>query len=165
MGIAIFIIVAIAVAGFMVLQKDQEDMTLITDTTQDTSQIGTDTAPNAAGTSLAGSGDANKSDTPVSDAGEQDTNYTIDMFNFGFSIEQIKAAPGDTITVELTNSGGTHDFVIDELNVQSDTINTGGNAVVTFTIPPDAAGKTFDYYCSIMNHRAQGMVGQLVISE
>ncbi|HSP32239.1 MAG TPA: hypothetical protein VLO13_09590, partial [Halomonas sp.] len=97
---------------------------------------------NAAGTSLEGTG--NVDDTPQA-AAEQDLNVQISMSNYEFSKEVITASPGDTITVELTSSEGTHDFVIDELGVKSEVINTGAQALVTFTIPEDAAGKSYEY--------------------
>ncbi len=160
------IIVVLGVVGFLVTRDTPADRDVQTDTAQTQPEsVQQSTPSNAAGTSLAGSDQSGQSDTAAEDPGVQDQNYAIDMFNFGYSIEQIKAAPGDTITIDLSSSNGTHDFVIDELNVRSDTVNTGGNALVTFTIPQSAAGQTYEYYCSIMNHRAQGMVGKLVISE
>lgn len=97
-------------------------------------------------------------------AQEVDQTVSVDMKNFAFSTETISAAPGDTITVNLTTSSGSHDFVIDELGVASDTLGAGESDTVTFTIPEDAAGETYAFYCSIGNHRAQGMEGQLVIT-
>jgi plastocyanin len=90
--------------------------------------------------------------------------YTIDTRNFSFSIDQIKARPGEVIEIELTNSGGTHDFVIDELNVQSKTINTGQSTRFSISIPSDSQGKTFTFYCSVGNHRAQGMEGNIIVA-
>lgn len=93
----------------------------------------------------------------------QGSTHELVMNNFSFSKQSITASPGDTVTINLTNTGGTHDFKIDELNVQSKTISSGGTDTVTFTIPPDASG-SFEYYCSIGNHRALGMVGTLIIN-
>lgn len=162
----LIIIAVIGVVSFLVIRDMPADSEMREDTAQTQPEATQrSTSSNAAGTSIAGSDQSGQSDTAAQDPGIQDQNYVIDMFNYGYSIEQIKAAPGDTITIDLTSSNGTHDFVIDELNVRSDTINTGGNALVTFTIPESAAGQTYEFYCSIMNHRAQGMVGQLIISE
>jgi plastocyanin len=85
--------------------------------------------------------------------------------NFEFSENKINAKPGDIVTVEYSVDGGSHDFVIDALGVQSDVLSGDDSTTVTFTIPEDAAGETYSFYCSIGNHRAQGMEGQLVISE
>ncbi len=90
--------------------------------------------------------------------------YTIDMFSFGYSLENITASPGDTITIKLTNSKGTHNFVIDELEVESDTTQAGEETQVTIEIPQGTEpGTEYAFYCSIGNHRAQGMEGTLTI--
>lgn len=93
------------------------------------------------------------------------SSYTVDSFSFGYSIERLEAAPGETVTINLTNSGGSHDFVIDELGVATTIIGTGETDSVTFTIPEDAAGETYEFYCSVGNHRELGMVGELIVSE
>jgi plastocyanin len=95
---------------------------------------------------------------------ENVTSMTIDMFAFGYSVEQITASPGETLALTLTNSGGMHDFDIDELNVDTPVIETGQESQVTFTIPADAApGTTYTYYCSVGDHRAQGMEGTITV--
>ncbi len=92
------------------------------------------------------------------------TEMTVDMFNFGYSEETIEATPGETLNIELTNSDGYHDFMIDELDVDSGRTNAGEVTSVTFTVPEDAApGTTYEYYCSVGSHRAQGMVGTLEV--
>jgi uncharacterized cupredoxin-like copper-binding protein len=50
-------------------------------------------------------------------------------------------------------------LVIDELNVATKQISEGGTDSVTFTVPASAAGKSFEFYCSVGNHRQMGMVG------
>jgi len=96
----------------------------------------------------------------------ENSDQTVDivMSNFEFSQNKIEAKPGDTVTINLSVDSGSHDFVIDELDVQSETIGSSDTDMVTFTIPEDAAGQTHAYYCSIGNHRSQGMEGELVIS-
>lgn len=88
----------------------------------------------------------------------------IDSFSYGYSVTELTMKPGETKAIKLTNSGGLHDFVIDELGVHSKDINEGETDTFTITIPDDAApGTTYEYYCSIGNHRAQGMVGTLTV--
>ena len=55
-----------------------------------------------------------------------------------------------------------HDFVIDELNVKSEIIKSGETGEVEFT--PDTIGE-FEFYCSVGQHRANGMVGTLIVEE
>lgn len=88
---------------------------------------------------------------------------TLDSFKFGYSSEMLEVQAGDVIELTLTNSDGMHDFVIDELNVKTKSINKGETTTVTFTVPMDAKGKTFEYYCSLFNHREMGQVGKLVV--
>jgi plastocyanin len=101
------------------------------------------------------SGDVELLDNPLKE-------FTIDAFNFGYSIPEIKIRKGQKVTITLTNSGGTHDLVIDELGVDSGKIVTGES--VTFDFVANEAGE-FEYYCSVGNHRAQGMVGKIIILE
>jgi plastocyanin len=82
--------------------------------------------------------------------------------NYKFSPATINAKVGQTVKVTLTSGDMPHNFMIDELNVKSDTVKKGQSTSVTFT--PAKAG-TYEYYCSIGNHRAMGMVGKLTVTE
>lgn len=86
--------------------------------------------------------------------------FTIDSFSYGYSMEEIRVNEGDTVTINLTNSNGLHDWVVDEFNAATETIRAGEETSVTFVA--DKAG-TYEFYCSIGNHRAQGMVGKLIV--
>ena len=90
-------------------------------------------------------------------------NLTVDSFDFGYSSTSLSAKVGQEVTITLTNSGsGSHNFVIDALNVNSGVISGGQSTTFTFT--PQEAG-TFEFYCSIGSHRQMGMLGTLVVSE
>ena len=86
--------------------------------------------------------------------------FTVDSFSFGYDVTEIRVAEGDTVTINLTNSGGFHDWVVDEFNAATEKIAEGENTSVTFVA--DKAG-TYEFYCSVGSHRAQGMVGTLVV--
>jgi plastocyanin len=88
---------------------------------------------------------------------------TMEMGAFYYSQETIEAEAGETLTITIENVDGFHDFVIDELEVASEQVNEGNSVTVTFTIPEDASGQKYEYYCSVGNHRAQGMVGTLMV--
>ncbi len=89
----------------------------------------------------------------------------VNSYSFGYSTNTINVNPGDQVTLKLTNSGGKHDWVIDEISgARTKIINGGQSDTITFTIPQSAAGKTYKFYCSVGNHRALGMEGNLVIS-
>lgn len=81
--------------------------------------------------------------------------------NFSFAPVIISVKKGDKVTVNFKSAEGFHDFVIDEFNVKTETIGTGKTATVSFTA--DKAG-TFEYYCSVGNHRATGMKGTLTVT-
>lgn len=86
--------------------------------------------------------------------------FTIDSFSFGYSMDEIRVNEGDTVTITLTNSDGFHDWVVDEFDAATETIREGETTTVTFVA--GEAG-TYEYYCSVGNHRAEGMVGTLVV--
>lgn len=86
----------------------------------------------------------------------------IDSFSFGYSVPEIRVKKNQRVRIYLTSSDGYHDFVIDELNVASKKINTGEDVEFEFTAR--TAGE-FEFYCSVGNHRAQGMVGKIIVEE
>jgi len=85
--------------------------------------------------------------------------------NFKFTMDgqtapELRVKKGDKVRIEFTSIGGFHDWKVDEFDVATDRVNTGESAAVEFTA--SQAG-TFEYYCSVGNHRAQGMVGKLIV--
>ncbi|MGC4189664.1 MAG: ScyD/ScyE family protein [Thermomicrobiales bacterium] len=87
------------------------------------------------------------------------TDVTIDMVDIKFEPAEI-TIPADTdVVVQLVNKGALpHDFVIDELHVNSGIVPADGKAVVKVNAP---AGK-YTYYCSQPGHRTAGMEGTLI---
>ena len=88
--------------------------------------------------------------------------FTITGTNFSFSPTKLSVKKGDKVTITFDNVAGFHDFKIDEFNVASKKISGGGKDVVTFTA--DKTG-TFEYYCSVGQHRQMGMKGTLTVTE
>lgn len=68
----------------------------------------------------------------------------------------------DKVTIVFKNAGGFHDFVLDAFTVKTPTIQTSNEATVSFVADKDG---TFQYYCSVANHRQMGMVGTLTVKE
>ncbi|HSX39382.1 MAG TPA: cupredoxin domain-containing protein [Candidatus Saccharimonadales bacterium] len=95
---------------------------------------------------------------PVNDANAKVFNVTGQ--NFTFTPNTITVKKGDTVKINFTSSNGFHDWVNDEFSAHTDRVQTGQTASVTFVA--DKAG-TFEYYCSVMTHRAKGMVGKLIV--
>lgn len=80
---------------------------------------------------------------------------------FKYEPSIISATVGQPVTVTYTNTGAyPHDFVIDELSVQSPTIQPGQTETFSFT--PDQVGD-FSFYCSLPTHRDKGMVGTISV--
>lgn len=86
--------------------------------------------------------------------------FTVSGRNFSFSPSTIRVKQGDIVKITFENTGGTHDFVIDEFDVATSQIQSGKSGSVEFVA--DKKG-TFDYYCSVANHRQNGMEGQLIV--
>lgn len=79
----------------------------------------------------------------------------------GDSNPDIVVQQGDTVNVTLCVTGGTHDWVVDEFDAATAVISAGGECS-TVEFVADQVGE-FDYYCSVGNHRAEGMVGRFIV--
>jgi len=101
---------------------------------------------------------------PMMDGENVEVDYTLDLASFSFTPNVIMAEPGQTLRVKLVNVGGVHDFVIDELGVASTQLQEGQEEIIEINVPMSAAGQSYEFYCSVGNHRAMGMVGTLEVS-
>ncbi len=86
--------------------------------------------------------------------------FTVTGENFTFAPSTMTVKKGDAVAIIFKNVEGFHDFRIDEFNVATQKIGVGQEETVRFTA--DKTG-TFEYYCSIGQHRAMGMKGTLVV--
>ena len=86
--------------------------------------------------------------------------FNITGKNFEFSSTEIRVKEGDTVTINFTSNSGFHDWVVDEFNAATARVQAGDSSSVTFVA--DKTG-TFEYYCSVGSHRANGMVGKLIV--
>ena len=77
-----------------------------------------------------------------------------------FSLKEITVNKGDLVRIKIPVTSVGHDFKIDEFNVATKKISAGQEDVVEFTA--DKSG-SFEFYCSIGNHRAMGMKGILMV--
>ena len=91
---------------------------------------------------------------------EDSQTISVEGGGFYFKPNLIKAKIGQKVTIVFNSVGGNHDFVIDDLDVKTPLTAAGKSAKVEFT--PEKAG-SFEFYCSVGNHRAQGMKGTLVV--
>lgn len=84
----------------------------------------------------------------------------VEAGSFYFKPSTITVKKGSQVKIVLNNKDGIHDFVLEEFNVKTPQITAGKTAEVEFTA--DKAG-SFEYYCSVGNHRQMGMKGTLVV--
>ena len=91
--------------------------------------------------------------------------FNLNGYNYAFSMDGVEAQTltvnnGDFVRVELTSTNGFHDWVVDEFNAATERVQTGQTTYIEFVA--DQTG-TFEYYCSVGQHRANGMWGNLVV--
>jgi plastocyanin len=87
---------------------------------------------------------------------------TITNDGYDYMPAEIRVNVGDTVRLTYENGGGFHDWVLDEFDAATQRITGGQSDTIEFTA--DRAG-TFEFYCSVGNHRALGMVGDFVVVE
>lgn len=101
------------------------------------------------------------------ESGENGINeFYITGENFKFVINEvdnpdIKVKEGDIIKIEFSSTQGFHDFVIDELNAATEKVRPE-NGITSIEFTADKKG-TFEYYCSVGEHRANGMRGKFIV--
>lgn len=86
--------------------------------------------------------------------------FELEGGSFYFKPDEIRVKKGDKVKVVLNSVDMMHDFVIDELDVKTEIIKSGDTGMVEFTA--DTPG-TYEFYCSVGEHRKQGMVGTLIV--
>lgn len=78
----------------------------------------------------------------------------------GTEAPELRVKQGDLVRIEFTSTQGFHDWAVDEFDAATTQVQTGGSTSVEFIA--DQKG-TFEYYCSVGQHRANGMFGNLIV--
>ncbi len=86
--------------------------------------------------------------------------FTVTGSNFSFDKSTLTVKKGDLVKITFINAEGFHDLKIDEFNVATKKLSGGGQETVEFTATKTGS---FEYYCSVGNHRAMGMKGTLIV--
>ena len=170
-AISLIAIIAVGVALWFLLQGTEPTNTDTADTTENvTEESEGDSVSNeegateddtSSGTDIGMEFPIVDSDTDVSVDADADVRvFNVGGENFSFGVREIRVQEGDTVTVNFTSNGGFHDFSVDEFDARSERVNAGQSSSVTFVA--DQRG-TFEYYCSVGNHRQMGMVGTLIV--
>ena len=132
--------VAVVIAGFFLIKKPQ--------ITQDTSGM---PVPSTTGV---------EEKTVATDT-EPVHEIAVSGDEYAFSPSSISAKKGEKVKLTFTNNGNLpHNLVINELGVFTKTIAPGQIDSIEFTAETDGS---LEFYCSIGNHRTQGMEGTLEV--
>ena len=147
------VILALVVGGYLLMNNQNKNTAITPQATNDT-QMTTSQE------------DVATSDESQLDAMEaEETNvkeFTVNGGNFTFDPAEITVKKGDTVRIVFNNKEGFHDWVLDEFNAKTKQLDAGGSETIEFVA--DQAG-TFEYYCSVGQHRQMGMVGNLIVEE
>src|SRR3989344_9570471 len=92
--------------------------------------------------------------------------FSLEGANFKFMMNGVESPnivvnEGDKVRIELKSGQGFHDWVVDEFNVATPRVKDEESTFVEFIA--DKKG-TFEYYCSVGEHRQMGMKGSLIIN-
>ncbi|OGK19119.1 hypothetical protein A3G67_02500 [Candidatus Roizmanbacteria bacterium RIFCSPLOWO2_12_FULL_40_12] len=100
--------------------------------------------------------------SPTGEAKDESNVKTVTVEGKPFSLtpSQIKVKQGDTVRIVFKNTGGIHDWVLDEFDARTKQLSAGESETIEFVA--DKKG-SFEYYCSVGNHRQMGMKGTLVV--
>jgi plastocyanin len=91
---------------------------------------------------------------------QQTKEFTVNGGSYFFQPTEIRVSKGDRVRITYKNSDSTHNFTIDGYDVKTKLL--AGNAEETVEFTADKAG-TFEFYCSVGNHRQMGMRGNLIV--
>ena len=86
--------------------------------------------------------------------------FAVTGKNFEFSVKEIRVKKGDFVHINFTSTDSMHDLRVSEYNVGAATVSAGNSSSVEFAA--DKAG-SFEFFCSIGNHRQMGMVGKFIV--
>ncbi len=150
----VIVIIIILLLGWLLFHKT-------TSVDQDSDDYATSTGEVATTTTDTTSNDTVSvtADTSVVIGGARE--FTVVGDNFSFSPKSLTVKKGDTVKVTFVNKNGFHDFRLDEFKVATKQIKANEQEIVTFVA--DKAG-SFQYYCSVGEHRAMGMWGTLTVT-
>ncbi len=81
--------------------------------------------------------------------------------NFEYSLTELRVKKWQEVTIVFDSTWWTHDWVVDEFNVATNKVSkTDWTTSVTFV--PDMTW-SFEFYCSVWNHRQEWMVWTLIV--
>jgi nitrosocyanin len=142
MIVGVVVVVALLALGYMLLKGNKTSTApAATTTTQPT------TAPSTA---------------PTTTAMEDVKTVEMEAGSFYYKPNTITVKKGEKVKIVMHAVSMLHNFNIDELNVSMPIVKNGDTGTVEFTA--DKVG-SFEYYCSVGQHRQNGQVGTLTVTE
>ncbi len=145
--IAVLIVIVLAIGGFVIFKSN-------------TGKMSGAMVPASQDQAVQSPSDTTQSTDSAMSSNSNVKAFTVTGSSFSFNPSTIKVKKGDSVKITFKNSGGMHDFVLDDFNAKTKIIGSGETYSVQFTA--DKAGQ-FEYYCSVANHRAMGMKGTLTV--
>lgn len=85
---------------------------------------------------------------------------TVEAGSFYYKPDVIRVKKGEKVKLVLNSVDIMHNFNVDELKIKVPVTKSGSTSTVEFTAT--TAG-SFEYYCSVGQHRANGQVGTLIV--
>lgn len=146
--IGIVLVIVVLLGGFLLMKNSQQP-------SQETAM--TEESPVPTDTMAVSESPAETSGTPSATNVKE---FTVTGSNFEFDPAKMTVKKGDTVKITFKSEGSLHDFVIDEFDVRTQQLGAGKEESIEFVA--DKSG-TFEYYCSVGNHRQMGMVGTLTV--
>ena len=91
--------------------------------------------------------------------------FSLTGVNFKFMMDgkenpTLTVTEGDTVRIEFKSTEGFHDWVLDEFKAATSKVQAPDATSVEFTA--STAG-TYEYYCSVGQHRQMGMKGRFIV--
>jgi plastocyanin/uncharacterized coiled-coil protein SlyX len=101
-------------------------------------------------------------ESPMASPPTVNKEVTVIAIDIDFEQEEMRIPADTDVTVILDNQGVLpHNWVVDELEVGTETIPGGETTSIVVNAP---AGE-YEYYCSVPGHKEAGMVGMLIVEE
>lgn len=95
------------------------------------------------------------------DAESEVKEFVVTGEDYSFSETNLTVSEGDVVRITFVNGGEMpHDWVLDEFGAATEILQAGEEEVIEFTAGDPG---TYEYYCSVGNHRELGMVGTLTV--
>ena len=104
-------------------------------------------------------------------SGEESSQASVDRTvsisggpGISYNASEVNVEAGETVRFVYTHEGGRHDLVLEEngQRVAGTEVLTSEGATDSFTYTFEEGG-SYQFYCSVGTHRAQGMEGDVVL--